>query len=82
MKSRMHDYVRAQKTVYVGSCAPELMRLLPENTISGEVGEPDALPDRAEVPILDRAASITFWLCALRKNRRLPEHVPDIAGNR
>jgi len=86
----MQTYVRAQKTVSVGSCAPgpiwtlapELMRLLPEKTISSEVGEPDALLDRVEVPILDSEASITFWLCTLRKNRKLLEHVPDVAGNR
>ena len=42
----------------------------------------DALPDRVEVPILDPEASITFWLCTLRKNRKLPEHVPDRKGSR
>jgi len=41
-----------------------------------------ALPDRVEVPILDPVASITFWLCALKKNRKLLERVPDVAGNR
>lgn len=204
MKSRMQSYVRAQKTVSIGSCAPgpmwtlapELMRLLPEKTISSEVSEPealldgllseryqivitdmpveqegvlcreyvterlsislppahplakkdsihlsdldgqtmllfsdlgvwgrvceeqmkhirfivqserdafvdlinasvlpnfvtnlshgfaDALPDRVEVPILDPEASITFWLCTLRKNRKLLEYVLDRTGTR
>lgn len=51
MRSRMHDYARAQKTVAVGSCAPgpmwiiapELIRRLTDKTVSTEMKSPDAL---------------------------------------
>ena len=51
MKSRMHGYARAQRSVAVGSCAPgpmwlvapELIRRLPDKTISTEMSEPDTL---------------------------------------
>ena len=53
MKSRMHGYARAQRSVVVGSCAPgpmwlvapELIRRLPEKTISSEMKAPDDLLD-------------------------------------
>lgn len=31
--------------------------------------------DRVEVPILDPEATMTFWLCALKKNRKLLDHI-------
>lgn len=53
MRSRMHDYARAQKTVAVGSCAPgpmwliapELIRRLTDKAVSTEMKAPDALLD-------------------------------------
>lgn len=34
--------------------------------------------DRVSVPILDEEASITFWLCAPRKNKKLLDSIPPI----
>lgn len=34
--------------------------------------------DRVNVPILDEEASVTFWLCAARKNKRLLDSIPPI----
>ena len=53
----------------------QLVAIAEQGTLSAA-----ALPDRVDVPILDPEASITFWLCALRKNRKLLEHVPDMTG--
>ena len=32
--------------------------------------------DRIEIPILDPEAAITFWLCVLKKNRKLLDVIP------
>ena len=53
MKSRMHDYIRAQKTISIGSCAPgpmwiiapELIRRLTGKTVSTEMKAPEILLD-------------------------------------
>ena len=34
--------------------------------------------DRVNIPLLDEEASITFWLCAPQKYRRLWDSVPPI----
>ena len=34
--------------------------------------------DRVNIPLLDKEASITFWLCAMKKNKKLLDSIPPI----
>ena len=89
MKSRMHEYTRAQRTVAVGSCAPgpmwliapELIRRLTDKTVSTELAAPEALLDgllreEYQLVILDAPAEQENVVCREYLTERLAVSLP------
>ena len=89
MKSRMHEYARAQRTVAVGSCAPgpmwliapELIRRLTDKTVSTELVAPDILLDgllreEYQIVILDAPAEQENVVCREYLTERLAVSLP------
>lgn len=89
MKSRMHEYARAQRTVAVGSCAPgpmwliapELIRRLTDKTVSTELAAPEALLDgllreEYQLVILDAPAEQENVVCREYLTERLAVSLP------
>ena len=89
MKSRMHEYARAQRTVAVGSCAPgpmwliapELIRRLTDKTVSTELVAPEALLDgllreEYQLVILDAPLEQENVVCREYLTERLAVSLP------
>ena len=89
MDRRMRDYVRAQKTVSVGSCAPgpmwliapELIRRLPDKTVTTEMQSPEVLTEGLlrgdyQIVILDAPLERDGVICRSYFTERLAVSLP------